>query len=117
MLPANTLKYLIYAGIILAFLAVPVGSYYLVKRANDKLAALQHEMTLVKAERDGYVAKLEFDDKMKESEKVIHEEHVIVVEEIEHLGKQVDDVIRLAPREESSKVLKDTVRMLKEQAK
>ncbi|AKE44666.1 hypothetical protein AU106_gp035 [Sinorhizobium phage phiM9] len=117
MLSAKTIKILIYVGIIAAFLAVPIGSYWLVKRANDKLAVLQAEMANVKAERDGYAARIEFIDKIKEIEKETHEESQKEIDEIEHFGKRVDDMIRLAPKTDSSEVLKNTVKMLKERAK
>jgi hypothetical protein len=113
---AKVIKYLIYIGIVLAFLAVPIGSYYIVRNANEKVSVLQKDNADLKTERDGYVARIEFDEKVKGLAQETDELYDPKFVEIEHFGKKLDDMIRLAPKTDSSKVLKDTVKMLKENA-
>jgi hypothetical protein len=113
----SVLKYLIYAGILLAFLAVPVGSYYLVQRANDKALTYQLEAANAKSERDEYKNRLAYEEQIKKNEAAAEVEHDNQIVDIEHFGKQVDDLISTYPKTESSKVLKDTLGAIKNRIK
>jgi hypothetical protein len=113
----SILKYVVYAGILLAFLAVPVGSYWMVQRANDNVLTLQLEVANVKSERDEYKNRLAYEEELRKNEAAAAEQHDKQITDIEHFGKRVDDLISSAPKTDSSKVLKDTVKAILDRVK
>ena len=118
MLSSKVIKYLIYLGIVLAFLAVPVGSYIMVKRANDKIASLETQVITLETDIKGLEDRIEFAEDLKEAQVEIDAKLEQLQGQIEEADKQFEDVIvDKSSRTPSSKVLKDTFEVLRRNVK
>lgn len=115
---AKAIGILIKIGIILAFISVPIGSYFLVKRANDKVASLEVSLQKEKKEKEGYRSRLEYQLEQQEISKTIDTQRVI---DFDALDVGEIDISRIISEDTenkpSSEVLKKTVQKLKELTK
>ncbi|QIG68038.1 hypothetical protein EVB55_103 [Rhizobium phage RHph_Y68] len=108
-------KYVIYLGIVLAFLAVPTGSYFIVKHYADKVTQLEQKNAHLENQNKEFADRIEFDDKIKNATKEIEPEHEKAVEQTVFIGKQIDDMIRSTPSSDAANEnLKKTLNALKE---
>lgn len=113
----KAVQVIIYIGVVLSFLAVPVGSYFLVTHYRDK----NSELVLEKAKLEKDVALLESKIKFAEDVKTIVEDAVKTRDEtfkaIDAYSVSIDDATVGLEDRESSEVLKKTVRIMKESTK
>ncbi|QGZ14238.1 hypothetical protein PP940_gp064 [Rhizobium phage RL2RES] len=108
-------KAIIYIGILLAFLAVPVGSYFMVKHYSEQVTELKQKNRDLTDQNTEFVDRIEFEDKIKNATKDVEPEHDVAIEKNLSLGKQIDDLIRSTPSDATaSENTKKTLKALKE---
>ncbi|QIG69675.1 hypothetical protein EVB81_106 [Rhizobium phage RHph_I46] len=108
-------KIAIYAGIILAFLAVPIGSYFIVKHYASQVVELQQKNARLENQNQEFANRIEFDDKIENATKNVEPEHEAAQEQNVFIGKQIDDLIRETPSTDvANENMKKTLKALKE---
>lgn len=104
-------------GLVLAFLAVPVGSYFIVThyiKANEKL---QQKVATLEFTNKSNKETIEFLQRQKDIETTIDKRIDDAFNSSTAIIERLDNVITPLEDQPSSAVLKETVRILKEASK